>query len=100
MSAKKKTPKLKSRGILAKSVLVLLAGYFIFSIFSTRIDIANKKAELQGLKEKTEALRLSNEEYKTLLETCGTDSYIERIAREKLNYVYPNERVYIDRSGK
>ena len=100
MSARKRKASLKSKGILAKSVLVLLAGYFIFSIFSTRIDIANKKAEYEALKEKTDALEITNEEYKTLLETCGTDSYIERIAREKLDYVYPNERVYVDRSGK
>ena len=100
MAARRKSDTKKPRGIFLKCALVVFAGYVVFSIFSTQIDIANKKAELAELEAKTEELRISNEEYRSLLESCGSDSYIERIARKKLDYVYPNERVYIDRSGK
>lgn len=90
----------KSKNIFLNVVLVAVAGYLVYSIISARIDIANANAEYREVKAKKEAVERLNAEYKSLLESCGSDSYIERIAREKLDYVYPNERVYIDRSGK
>ena len=47
------------------------------------------------------AQNLKNEELKTALETGTTDSdeFIERKAREELNYVKPNERVFVNIAG-
>ncbi|MBQ5321493.1 MAG: septum formation initiator family protein [Oscillospiraceae bacterium] len=99
MASKTRSSK-KSKNILLSLVLLIFAGYIIYSIFSTQIDIANKKAELAKLSAQVQEVELSNEEMQGLLDSCDTEAYIERIAREKLDYVYPGERVYVDRSGK
>lgn len=90
----------KTKNIFLNVALVVLAGYLVYNIISVRIDIANASAEQRETIAKIEAVKQLNAEYKSILESCGSDSYFERIAREKLDYVYPNERVYIDRSGK
>ena len=99
MASKTRSSK-KSKNILLSLVLLIFEGYIIYSIFSTQIDIANKKAELAKLSAQVQEVELSNEEMQGLLDSCDTEAYIERIAREKLDYIYPGERVYVDRSGK
>jgi cell division protein FtsB len=99
MRARQKKKKISKNILLSLGALVF-AGYLIYSIFSTQIDIANKKAELQKISAEVADVELSNEEVQGLLDSCDTEAYIERIAREKLDYVYPGERVFVDRSGK
>ena len=46
-----------------------------------------------------EEQRAYNEEIEEILSREDDSEYIERVAREKLGYAYPDERVYIDISG-
>jgi cell division protein FtsB len=78
----------------------VFAGYLLLEIFATQIEIVNKKKELADITAKNQEMSLENNEYQNLLNSCDTDEYIERIAREKLGYVCPDEKVYIDISGK
>ena len=41
-----------------------------------------------------------NEEYKNIVMKESDDEYIKRIARDKLGFVSPNDRVFIDISSK
>ena len=60
-----------------------------------------KKQELYTVSQQLNAQNLKNEELKTALETGTTDSdeFIQRKAREELNYVKPNERVFVNIAG-
>ena len=61
--------------------------------------IMEKKQELQYIKNQCEEQTLQNQELENVLSTGSELDHIERIAREKLGYAYPDERVYVDTSG-
>ena len=41
-----------------------------------------------------------NTELERLISSGGEDEYMERIARDRLGYAAPGERIFIDMSGK
>ena len=43
--------------------------------------------------------RIANKDIERLIVMGEDEEYVERIAREKLDYGYPNEHVYVDVSG-
>ena len=75
--------------------------YIIVSIVNQQIQIGQKKQELSVVQQQLTVQNLKNEELKSVLENGSTDSndFIERKAREELNYVKPNERVFVNISG-
>ena len=89
-------PKRRKRSIILR-IALQLAVYIVASIVNQQIQIGQKKQELSMVSQQLNAQNLKNEELKTALETGTTDSdeFIERKAREELNYVKPNERVFV-----
>jgi cell division protein FtsB len=74
--------------------------YAVFVLVDLQIDIVARRSQLEQLKIKCEEQRLLNKEMQRLL-TLGDDaSYIERMAKGKLGFAYPDERIFIDTSGK
>ena len=59
-----------------------------------------KKEEQAQLQAQVEEQALRNAETKALVESDNSDEYVARIAREKLGYVSPGERVFVDISSK
>ena len=59
-----------------------------------------KKEEQALLQAQIEEQELRNAEIKALLESENSDDYVARIAREKLGYISPGERVFVDISSK
>ena len=51
------------------------------------------------MEESIKLQQASNDEVKRILDGGTNLEYIERIAREKLGYAYPDEKIFIDRSG-
>ena len=58
-----------------------------------------KKEELKSLENHRDSLKLTIQEYKTLLESDSHAAIIEKAARERLGFVYSDEEIYIDISG-
>ena len=67
---------------------------------SLQLQIAEKKEEQARLQAQIEEQELRNAEIKALLESENSDEYVARIAREKLGYISPGERVFVDISSK
>lgn len=82
-------------GLVAVVIVFLLMGITVVQSYAS---IADKRAEYDELVEKYNEQLLQNEEIAALLEE-SYDEYIERVAREKLDMVYPGERVFINSSG-
>lgn len=82
-------------GLVAVVIVFLLMGITVVQSYAS---IADKRAEYDELVEKYNEQLLQNEEIAALLEESD-DEYIERVAREKLDMVYPGERVFINSSG-
>ena len=64
------------------------------------MDIAAKQKELQDLENQLEQQRQQNDELERVLESGSDQEIIERVARDKLGYAKPNERVFIDVTGQ
>ena len=95
---KKKGTK-KRRSIFLRLILIGLLCYGLISFFMLQMDLAQKDQELQEINKKIQTQQQTNEELKTMLGEEHYSEYIARIAREKLGYVYPDERIFVDVSG-
>lgn len=80
--------------------LVLIGGYLVAGLVFNQVDIAAKQKELQDLETQLEQQRQQNDELERVLESGSDTEIIERVARDKLGYAKPNERVFIDVTGQ
>ena len=79
------------------SVLLLLAIiYLSINLISAQFELMTKKQELANVQAQKERLQLEVADTQSLLEEDRDEVYIERIARERLGYANPGEKVYID----
>lgn len=85
-------------GWLVPLAFVALCGYLFFLLIQYQVSIASKQQELQSLQDQLTAQETTNAELSSTLDQ-GDSAIIERYAREQ-GYVRPNERVFVDISGK
>ncbi len=97
----KKTGKVKINfKRLALSLFVLaFCAYFVCKVISQQAVLSRKNDEIQSINGQIEAASRETERLSGELESVNDPEYMERMAREKLGLVAPNERVYIDLSG-
>jgi len=80
-----------------RSVLFLLAiVYLTINLISSQFELMTKKQELSIVESQKERLQLEVADTQSLLEEDRDEVYIERVARERLGYANPGEKVYID----
>jgi len=77
-------------------VFVLYAGV---QLVDMQINLSARRQELADLNVQYEIQRLANKDLERQLAEGVDEEYIERVAREKLEYVAEDEEVYIDISG-
>ena len=87
-------------GFFLRAGLVLIGGYLVAGLVFNQVDIAAKQKELQDLENQLEQQRQQNDELERVLESGSDQEIIERVARDKLGYAKPNERVFIDVTGQ
>lgn len=75
--------------------------YASFTIINQGIEISEKKAERDRLKHELEIVEIRNDSLREVKEYSGDalDEYIEKLAREDLDYIKNGERVFINISG-
>ena len=92
----------KRKGLLPHWLVPLgflaLCGYLFFLLIQYQVSITSKQQELQSLQNQLTAQETTNAELSSTLDQ-GDNAIIERYAREQ-GYVRPNERVFVDISGK
>ncbi len=92
-------------GSKRKSIVlrILLLAFVVFSIVSLN-DLLVELTSTEREKETKEAIlaekNLEIEELSPLLESGNERMLIEKAARERLGYYYPDEEVYVDLSGQ
>ena len=97
---KRQARKLRPTQLLLRAGLVFAAGYLAVGLVLNQVDIAAKQQELQDLTDQVEQQREQNDELNRVLESGSDLEIIERVARDKLGYAKPNERVFIDVTGQ
>ena len=90
-------------GLLAFVACVLGVVFFVVSMVSSNMKISQYQQQYDELVAQTSAVEDSNEEIRRYLdENADMDEYIEDMARNKLDFAKPDERVYyvVPDSGK
>ncbi len=99
-----KIPVKKEKFSLKKIIIIVTLAVFILyllvSLVTVNIDIRERQNELAKLNEQLENQQILNSELSDMIDSGDVEDYLMRIAREKYGYVFPDEEVYIDISGK
>ena len=94
MSAAQK--KKKTYSTILTVAFAALVCYFVIALIGLQSDIKEQKEQITDINAQADAQSADNRELNNLLNDSNLDSYVERIAREELGYVFPDERVYYD----
>ena len=87
---------LKKKFNISSVVFLLAVVYLAINLVSAQFELMTKKQELATINAQKERLQLEVADTQSLLEEDRDEEYIERIARERLGYANPGEKVYID----
>ena len=80
-------------------IILFLTVYASYILIKQEIEINKYDKEKLYYMEQIDLANKKHEEYKHYSEYVKSEEYIERIAREKLGMLLPEERIYIEYSG-
>ena len=93
---------MKRHGLLPRWLVPLcvavFCGYLFFMLIGCRVTISSRQQQLTEMQARLVTIKAENAELRRVLAE-GEDAIIERIAREQ-DYAKPNERIFVDISGK
>ena len=92
------TKKRKRRIVVIVAVIAITIYVGISMVFITN-SYREKSQEIQQVQQQIDEQTVLNQEYQEMIDQGVDDEYIQKLAREKLGLVYPDERVYIDMGG-
>ncbi len=90
----------KRKSVILRILLLAFSVYIIVSMTNLQIQLIDRTRELKSGEALLEAKNLQIEELVRLLDSGTEAELIEKAARERLGYVYPEEQVYVDLSGQ
>lgn len=88
--------KVQKRSFILTLGIVLLVGYFVISIISLQSTIKERRAELEQKNAAYEQQLADNERLQSIVDNEDKSEYMEQVAREKLGFVMPGEKVFYD----
>ena len=92
--------KRKKKNHMVVVALVAFTIYVLVSLYFINVDIRERKQDTANLQEQIVKQQAENEELQEIVDKGEVDEdYIIRQAREKLNFVFPDERVFKDIVG-
>ena len=90
----------KRKSIIFRIIFLAFTIYIIISLTSLQVQLIGLKRELNSKTAHYNELNLEIEEALHLLDSGNETELIEKTARERLGYYYPDEEVHIDISGQ
>lgn len=94
-----KKKKRKNKSILLRLMILGVCVYMIATLSSLWKTLSESQRQLDELEEQYAQEKNDIEELQALLAEGSESKIIEKAARERLGYVYPDEQVFIDISG-
>lgn len=89
----------KKKSLLLRLAVLAAFAYVLIVFVNQRITISQKRVQYNELMSDFSQQQIANEELKSLSESENLAAYVERIARETLNYVFPGEKIYVNIVG-
>ena len=90
----------KRKSVILRILLLAFSVYIIISLTNLQVQLIDRTRELKSGEALLAAKNLQIDELVRLLDSGTEAELIEKAARERLGYVYPDEQVYVDLSGK
>ena len=90
----------KRKSIILRVLFLAFTIYIIISLTSLQVQLIGLKRELNSKNARYNELNLEIDEALHLLDSGNETELIEKTARERLVYYYPDEEVHIDISGQ
>ncbi len=84
---------------LVRFFMLCFVGFVAVSLIGMQVEVTSKRRQLLALQQNVAQQQRLNAETQRLLNGENDEEYIERVARDKLGYAYPDEKIFIDRSG-
>ena len=98
--AKKQKKRSRLVTVAVQVGLCVVAVSLSVSIFINYMRITEKQQELEAVNGQLEQRLQQSDELNRVLESGSDLEIIERVARDKLGYAKPNERVFVDVTGQ
>lgn len=94
--------KKQKKSILLRVAIFAFAVYALTALIQEQAAISEKKQELASVKQQIQIQEIKNEDLKSALGSGqnGQSGYIEKAAREGLDFSKPGERVFVNIAGK
>ena len=92
----KSSKRVQSKSFILTLALVLLLGYFVITFIGNQLELRDANAEKNQLTEALQMQLAENERIQSIVDSEDKSDYIEQVAREKLGYVMPGEKVFYD----
>jgi len=92
----KKSKKVNIKVLLKRSLMGILMLYICYLAITQQFDLSRLAKEEERLDLEIAEAQRENQVLTEQKEAAGTIEYIERVAREKLGYMRPEEKVFID----
>ena len=87
------------KSILLRLMILGICVYMIATLAGLWQELGTSRQKLRELEQEAQATANDIEELKSILADGSEAKVIEKAARERLGYVYPDEQVFIDISG-
>ncbi|MEE1075852.1 MAG: hypothetical protein UHY68_01125 [Acutalibacteraceae bacterium] len=99
---KKKRKQVKRIDLIIYLTTIALVSYAVVSLISQNSIINKRTAELEEINNQIIIEEVKNEEINDILNSSKSENaaYIEKTAREDLDYAYKDERIFINISGE
>jgi len=88
----------KNKSIILRLMILGVCAYFTVTLVSLWRVLDDKRAELKVSQQKYDAMLNEVDELRSLLES-DDKKIIEKAARERFGYAYPNEQIFKEISG-
>ena len=79
---------------------VAFVGYLAVTLITTQFELVNKRQQLEILQQQKARVQLEVDDVQYVLDYETMEEYVERIARQRLGYANPDEKVYKDIQGE
>ena len=91
----------RKNSFLLKIVLLIFVGYVVFTFVNQQMQINQKKVEYEQKVQEVAVQNIKNEEMSKVVNSTDKESqeYIEKIARENLDFAKEGERDFVNISG-
>ena len=99
MQKKKRAKRIPFSSLAVRLGLCLTCVYLAVTLISSQVEIVAKRRQLENLSQQIQTQTAENTEVQRMLEADDEAKYYERVARDKLGYARPDERVFVDMSG-